>query len=69
MEFLKTIQGEQFSFSAISKDSFLVTGTNNAYILYKINKWECADMIPSQLLKLMNGVLEDHLKQKAYSSN
>ena len=62
MEFVATVQGEIYKFSSLNKDSYLITGANREYILYKTKAWRCADEITARLLQSFGEILEEHLQ-------
>lgn len=59
MEFNATIENETYTFSSINSSSYLVTSQQNSYILYKVAKWQCADLIPARLLHQLAQTIED----------
>ncbi len=58
MEFKANIENELYTFSSINSSSYLVTGQQNSYILYKASQWQCADLIPNKLLRKLAEVIE-----------
>ena len=62
MEFTAVIQGENFHFSPLNKNSFLICGNHCEYILYKSKKWQCADEISADLLLKLGRAIEEHLR-------
>jgi len=63
MEFSAFIRGEHFAFSALGKNSFLVSASGAEYILYKTVRWQCADEISLPLLVSLGEAIEAHLSQ------
>ena len=62
MEFDAIVSGENYRFSSLNQNSFLISGPRAEYILYKRNRlWYCADEIEKDLLEKLSGVLEEHL--------
>ena len=61
MEFSASVQGQQYQFYFINKTSFLISGNNAEYILYKKKVWHCADDIIHQLLIEFGEVIEEHM--------
>ena len=59
MEFVATVLGEKYVFSALSQNSFLVSGNSAEYILYKRDGWHCADEIPARLLRSLGQAIEE----------
>jgi hypothetical protein len=59
MDFNETIQGEQYSFSCIAQNLFLVSATTTQYLLYKTNSWKCADEVSKQLLEKLGTVIDE----------
>jgi|GEM_PF-1481891 len=59
MEFKATVENQLYIFTSISTSSYLVTGQDNSYILYKSSQWQCADLIPGKLLKKLGEVIEE----------
>jgi hypothetical protein len=61
MEFTAIVSGDIYRFTSLNKSSFLVTGNHNEYILYKSNKWNCADDITVELVIKMGETIDEHL--------
>ena len=61
MEFVATIEGQKYRFSYLNKNSFLISGNQCEYIVYKTKEWKCADEITSDLLETFGEVIEEHL--------
>jgi hypothetical protein len=51
MEFFENVQGVNYQFSMIRQGSFLVSGPDGDYILYKGVEWKCADLLHPHLLQ------------------
>ena len=63
MEFETTVLGEQYRISFLNQQSFLVSGPQSEYILYKKSKnWYCADEIREGLLEELAMVLDERLQ-------
>jgi hypothetical protein len=62
MDFTETIQGEQYSFSCIAQNLFLVTAATSQFILYKTNAWKCADEVSKPLLERLGTIIDRHQK-------
>lgn len=62
MEFAAVVCGNQYQFVLLNKNSFLVSGNNVEYILYKGKDWRCADEIKYGLLLELGEVIEEHLQ-------
>jgi hypothetical protein len=60
MEFDAIVFGEKYSFSPLTNDSFLITGKQGQYILYKRDIWRCADEITLPLLQKLGEVIDEH---------
>jgi len=60
MDFSETIHGEQYSFSCIAQNLFLVTAAKAEYILYKTNSWKCADEVSKPLVEKLGAIIEQH---------
>ena len=65
MEFETTIQGLNYHVTYLNRDSFLVSGNNNEYIIYKTTEWKCADDITGNLLEKIGDAIEKHLQVKS----
>jgi hypothetical protein len=62
MEFTAVIQGENFHFSPLNQNSFLICGNHREYILYKSKNWQCADEISTDLLYKLGKVIEENYR-------
>jgi hypothetical protein len=58
MEFKANVEGEVYNFSSINSSSYLVSGEDHQYILYKTAQWQCADQIPYSLLKKLGEAID-----------
>jgi hypothetical protein len=63
MEFYELIHGENFQFSKIGNQQFLISSENKEYILYKKNDWVCAEEVPEELLENLGAAIEKRIKQ------
>jgi len=63
MEFKANVEGELYSFSSLNSSSYLVSSSKEEYILYKANRWQCADEIPYALLKKLGDAIEEALRK------
>ena len=63
MEFYELIHGENFQFSKIGNQQFLISSENKEYILYKKNDWVCAEDVPEELLENLGAAIEKRIKQ------
>ena len=61
MEFTAIVYGETYRFSSLNENSFLVSGIHSEYILYKTNKWYCADQIPVDLVIKLGKAIEEQI--------
>ena len=62
MEFDAIVSGEKYNFSPLTTDSFLISGRQSQYILYKRGIWRCADEIKPSLLESLGETIEEHLQ-------
>ena len=62
MEFTAIVWGENYRFFPLNKNSFLISGNQAEYILYKTRKWNCADEISTDLLSKLGQVIEERLQ-------
>ena len=65
MEFVATIEGHKYLFTSLNKNSFLISGNNTEYILYKSRQWKCADEITFQLLEAFGEVIDERMAVKS----
>ena len=63
MEFYELIHGENFQFSKIGNQQFLISSEDKEYILYKKNDWVCAEDVPEELLENLGAAIEKRTKQ------
>ena len=63
MEFYELIHGENFQFSKIGNQQFLISSENKEYILYKKNDWVCAEDVPEELLENLGAAIDKRIKQ------
>lgn len=63
MEFYELIHGENFQFSKIGHEQFLISSKNKDYILYKKTDWVCAEDVPEELLENLGAAIEKRIKQ------
>lgn len=62
MEFEAAVRGEDYRFSLLNHTSVLVSSKRGEYILYKGNRWRCADELPSEIVEELGDVIEKHLR-------
>ena len=63
MEFFELIQGENYQFSKIGNQQFLISSANKEYIIYKKKDWTCAEDVPEELLENLGAAIEKRTKQ------
>jgi hypothetical protein len=64
MEFETNVHGDKYFFSALDKQTFLVTGPGGEYILYNYGKnWKCADELGKELLAAFGNAIEEKSHQ------
>lgn len=61
MEFEAAVRGEEYRFSFLNTTSFLVSGRQGEYILYKNKSWRCADDLPDEMVEELGEIIEEHL--------
>ena len=63
MEFSEKVQGHTYNFSQIKHESYLVSGPQGEYILYKVKEWKCADELAPNLVRELGAVIESRLEK------
>ena len=61
MEFTVEVNSKNYKVSALQKNYFLVSGTNEEYIFYKGSTWVCADDISQEFVKEMGRRINEKL--------
>jgi hypothetical protein len=64
MEFEAAVRGKDYRFSLLNNTSFLVSGQQGEYILYKNKIWRCADDLPTEIVEELGDVIDEHLQVK-----
>lgn len=62
MEFDAIVFGQPYTFSPLTKDSYLISGSQAEYILYKRDIWRCADEITLELLQKLGAAIEARMQ-------
>ena len=63
MEFNELIHGENFQFSKIGNQQFLISSDSKEYIIYKKEDWVCAEDVPEDLLENLGAAIDKRYKQ------
>ena len=63
MEFFEWIHGENFQFSKIGNQQFLISSENKEYIIYKKKDWVCAEEVPEELLENLGAAIDKRTRQ------
>jgi hypothetical protein len=59
MEFNAPVGNQVYNFSRINPDSYMVTGQDHSLIVYKANRWQCADDVPQKLVATLGRIIEE----------
>lgn len=65
MEFIATVHGEPYVVTPLSATSYLVSGKQAEYIIYKALRWRCADEIAPELLSGLSAAIEQNVPVRA----
>jgi hypothetical protein len=60
MEFAADIRGENYRFSFLNSYSVLVSSHRGEYILYKNQRWRCADDVPREMIEELGEIIDGH---------
>ena len=65
MEFNAPVGNQIYNFSRINTDSYMVTGDDHSVIVYKANRWQCADDVPQKFVATLGRIIEERTGEQA----